>query len=118
MPSQRDEPPLKVGAPRETAMNSQVQNSVHVEQIAQELADSARALECPGGDPPDLRGLRDAVQQLQRIVDLIARQSPDERAGASSPSRLESFIVPDVEYNYDFWRDADDEGICGHRPAQ
>ncbi len=99
-------------------MNSQVQKSAPVEEIAQELVASARALECPGGDPPDLHSLREAVYQLQRIVDRMARQSPREPARASSSSRLDYFIVPDVEYGYDFWRDADDEGICGHRPAQ
>lgn len=99
-------------------MTTQIQESARVAQIGQELEESARALDRLGGDAPDLRSLRDAVERLQHILDLMARQLRGETLSASSASRLESCVVPDVEYGYDFWRDADDEGICGRRPAQ
>ena len=99
-------------------MKSQVQKAVAFEQVVQGLLDSARALQCAGGDALDLRDLRTAVHQLQHTVELMARQLPGEAASGSAAPVLEPIFVPDFDYEYAFWRDADDEGICGHRAAQ
>jgi len=100
------------------AVKSQVQKSVAFEQVIQGLSDSAQALQCAGGDALDLRELRTAVHQLQHTVNLMARQLPGEPGSGSAAPVLEPIAVPDFDYGYAFWRDADDEGICGHRPAQ
>ncbi len=100
------------------AVKSQVQKSVAFEQVIQGLSDSAQALQCAGGDALDLRELRTAVHQLQHTVNLMARQLPGEPGSGSAAPVLEPIAVPDFDYEYAFWRDADDEGICGHRPAQ
>jgi len=100
------------------AVKSEVLHSTTVERNAQQVADSARALESAGGDAPDIRVLLDAVDRLQHTLELIARQLPAEPARPPSPAKREFIFVPDFEYDYEFWRDADDEGICGRRPAQ
>jgi len=100
------------------AVKTEVLYSTAVEQTAQQLANSAHALECAGGAAPDIRGLLDAVDRLQHALDLMARQLPDKPVRTSSPAKHEFIAVPDFEYDYEFWRDADDEGICGRRPAQ
>lgn len=100
------------------AVKSQVQKSIAFEQVIQGLSESAQALQCAGGDAVDLRELRTAVRQLQHTVNLMAGQLSGERGSGSAAPVLEPIPVPDFDYEYAFWRDADDEGICGHRPAQ
>jgi len=99
-------------------VKSQVQKSIAFEQVIQGLSESAQALQRAGVDAVDLRELRTAVRQLQHTVNLMARQLSGERGSGSAAPVLEPIPVPDFDYEYAFWRDADDEGICGHRPAQ
>ena len=60
------------------------------------------------GDSVDVRRLKADVSRLSDDLDLLCGSAvPRSPAAASGP--LE--VIPDKEYDHDFWMDAEDEGL-------
>ena len=61
---------------------------------------------------------REAVNDVQRILndvellDIDAGELDLARHAVDQPS--EKIGIPDTQYDSDFWRDVDDEGVGGH----
>ena len=68
------------------------------------------------GDTPAMRRIvNDAERMLNDIdrLDIDAEELDLERAGLK-PQVGEKIPIPDTQYDSDFWRDVDDEGVGGH----
>ena len=69
------------------------------------------------GDTPAVRRL---VNDAERIINGVDRLDIDveelELTRAHTPS-VEMIQIPDTQYDIDFWRDVDDEGIGGQNGA-
>ena len=59
-------------------------------------------------DTVDVRRIRADVARLDEDLDLLCG-SAVPRESASRPVVLE--VIPDKEYDHDFWMDAEDEGL-------
>ncbi|BBX98642.1 hypothetical protein [Mycobacterium lacus] len=67
-----------------------------------------------GDNPATRRIVIDADRILSdvQLLDTDASELDLDRATAQQSS--EKIIIPDTEYDRDFWRDVDDEGVGGH----
>ena len=69
------------------------------------------------GDTP---GMRRIVNDTERILNDIDRLDIDAEEleltrGVTRPKNLaEKIAIPDTQYDTDFWKDVDDEGVGGH----
>ena len=67
------------------------------------------------GDSPAMRRIViDADRILSDIELLDTDVSELDLAGATVQQYGEKIAIPDTEYDSDFWRDVDDEGVGGH----
>ncbi len=70
------------------------------------------------GDTP---GMRRIVNDTERILNDIDRLDIDaeelelSRGVTRHDHTAEKIAIPDTQYDTDFWRDVDDEGLGGHR---
>ena len=62
------------------------------------------------GDSPTMRRIVNDIDRLDIDVDEL------ELTRGVSPRRhpQEKIAIPDTQYDSDFWRDVDDEGVGGH----
>jgi hypothetical protein len=69
------------------------------------------------GDTPAMRRI---VNDLERILididrlDIDAEELELTRGVTTHQHSAEKISIPDTEYERDFWRDVDDEGVGGH----
>ncbi len=59
---------------------------------------------------------RDRCDRILTDIELLDTDVSEldlERAAVPQPS--EKIAIPDTEYDREFWRDVDDEGVGGHR---
>ncbi|AWV48777.1 hypothetical protein JK2ML_2557 [Mycobacterium leprae Kyoto-2] len=67
------------------------------------------------GDSPAMRRIAiDADRILSDIELLDADISELDLARATVQQSNEKIAIPDTQYDSDFWRDVDDEGVGGH----
>ena len=73
------------------------------------------ALKARYGDSPAMRRIMiDADRILSDIQLLDTDLSEFDLARATVQQSGEKIVIPDTEYDRDFWRDVDDEGVGGH----
>jgi hypothetical protein len=67
------------------------------------------------GDSPAMRRIViDADRILSDVELLDTDMSELDLARATVQQSSEKIAIPDTEYDRDFWRDVDDEGVGGH----
>jgi hypothetical protein len=67
------------------------------------------------GDSPAMRRIViDADRILSDVQLLDTDVSELDLARATVQQSGEKIVIPDTEYDTDFWRDVDDEGVGGH----
>ena len=69
------------------------------------------------GDTPAMRRIvNDAERILNDIdrLDIDAEELELTRGVTSHQHSAEKIAIPDTQYDTDFWRDVDDEGVGGH----
>lgn len=74
------------------------------------------ALKARFGDNPATRRIvidADRILTDIELLDTGVSELDLERAAVPQPS--EKIAIPDTEYDREFWRDVDDEGVGGHR---
>jgi hypothetical protein len=91
--------------------------------LINELLHCVTSLEATHGDTPAMRRIVNDAQRIRNGIDRLgidlAELGP---AAAFAPSALEMIQISDTDYDVDFWRDVDHEGIgaqslaCVHAP--
>ena len=67
------------------------------------------------GDSPSMRRIViDADRILSDVELLDSDVSELDLARATVQQSGEKIVIPDTQYDTDFWRDVDDEGVGGH----
>ncbi len=67
------------------------------------------------GDAPAMRRIVNDAERILNDVELLDIDAGElELAHASIPHAGEKIPIPDTEYDAEFWRDVDDEGVGGH----
>jgi hypothetical protein len=75
----------------------------------------AAALKARYGDSPAMRRIIiDADRILSDVELLDSDVSELDLARATVQQSGEKIAIPDTDYDTDFWRDVDDEGVGGH----
>ena len=68
------------------------------------------------GDSPATRRIVLDTERILNDVDLLDLDANDLELGRSTPRHSgEKIPVPDTQYDSEFWRDVDDEGVGGRR---
>ncbi|BBY06692.1 hypothetical protein MNVI_20100 [Mycobacterium noviomagense] len=70
------------------------------------------------GDTPAMRRIvidADRILADIELLDIDAGELDLARAGVTESG--EKIAIPDTDYNAEFWRDVDDEGVGGHSRA-
>jgi hypothetical protein len=70
------------------------------------------------GDTPAMRRIVIDVDRILadiELLDIDAGELDLARAGVANSG--EKIAIPDTDYNAEFWRDVDDEGVGGHSRA-
>ncbi|MGB9224488.1 hypothetical protein [Mycobacterium sp.] len=76
---------------------------------------SVHALKARYGDNPATRRLIIDVDRILSDVQLLDTDVAElDLARANVYQSDEKIVIPDTEYDRDFWRDVDDEGVGGH----
>ena len=93
----------------------------HVDELHR-LIDALRhcvtALTSTHGDVPATRRLVNDAERIQNGIDRLDIDAGDLSCGVTPPNRTGEMIpVPDTEYDSEFWRDVDHEGVGGQSPA-
>lgn len=81
----------------------------------------AASLKSHYGDIPPMRRIVNDADRLLNDADRLGIDSGEldvVRGAAPEHCADEKIQVPDTEYDIDFWRDADDEGIGGQHGAR
>jgi len=67
------------------------------------------------GDSPAVRRIVIDADRLLGDVDLLDTDVSElDLTRVTAPQSSEKIAIPDTEYDRDFWRDVDDEGVGGH----
>lgn len=67
------------------------------------------------GDSPAVRRIVIDADRLLGDVDLLDTDVSElDLTRFTAPQSSEKIAIPDTEYDRDFWRDVDDEGVGGH----
>ena len=67
------------------------------------------------GDSPALRRIVIAADRILSDVELLDTDVSElDLARATVQQSGEKIAIPDTQYDSDFWRDVDDEGVGGH----
>ena len=67
------------------------------------------------GDSPAMRRIVLDAERILNDVDLLDLDASDlDLARCVVPHSGEKIGIPDTQYDSDFWRDVDDEGMGGH----
>jgi hypothetical protein len=70
------------------------------------------SLQSQYGDVPAMRRMVDDAERI--LVDVDDGEIDVERGAAHRYGAGEKIAVPDTQYDIEFWRDVDDEGLGGH----
>ncbi|WP_343600338.1 hypothetical protein [Mycobacterium sp.] len=66
-------------------------------------------------DTPAMRRIVNDAERILNDVELLDIDAGElELAGAPVPPIGEKITIPDTEYDSEFWRDVDDEGVGGY----
>lgn len=75
----------------------------------------ASSLKARYGDSPAVRRIVIDADRLLGDVDLLDTDVSElDLTRVAAPQSSEKIAIPDTEYDRDFWRDVDDEGVGGH----
>jgi hypothetical protein len=75
----------------------------------------ASSLKARYGDSPAVRRIVIDADRLLGDVDLLDTDVSElDLTRITAPQSSEKIAIPDTEYDRDFWRDVDDEGVGGH----
>jgi hypothetical protein len=67
------------------------------------------------GDSPAMRRIVIDVDRILSDVELLDTDVSElDLARATVQQSGDKIVIPDTEYDSDFWRDVDDEGVGGH----
>ncbi|MDM4141505.1 MULTISPECIES: hypothetical protein [Mycobacterium] len=67
------------------------------------------------GDSPAMRRIVIDADRILSDVDLLDTDVSElDLAGATVQQSGEKIVIPDTQYDSEFWRDVDDEGVGGH----
>jgi hypothetical protein len=73
------------------------------------------ALKARYGDSPAMRRIIIDADRILSDVELLDTDVSElDLAGATVQQSGEKIAIPDADYDTDFWRDVDDEGVGGH----
>lgn len=76
----------------------------------------ATALKARHGDTPTMRRIVNDVDRILIDVELLEIDAAElELAAQAVVASGDKIAVPDTEYDRDFWKGIDDEGVGGHR---
>ncbi|GAA4613195.1 hypothetical protein [Saccharopolyspora hordei] len=84
-----------------------------LQRVLGQLRSSVGVLRARYGDAPAVRRLHNDVERLDIDVAELASALPAQRRGTEVAGDV--VVVPDTPYDPSLWRDADDEGLGGHR---
>jgi hypothetical protein len=66
-------------------------------------------------DTPEMRRVFNDVQRILNDVELLDIDAGElDLAQHTADQPAEKILIPDTEYDAEFWRDVDDEGVGGH----
>lgn len=86
-------------------------------ELIGELRRCVSSLASQYGDSPAMRRVvNDAERILNDIdrLDIDAEELELTRGATGHQHSAEMIAIPDTQYDTDFWRDVDDEGVGGH----
>jgi hypothetical protein len=67
------------------------------------------------GDSPAMRRIVIDADRIMSDIELLDTDVSElDLAGATVQQSGEKIAIPDTQYDNDFWRDVDDEGVGGH----
>jgi hypothetical protein len=67
------------------------------------------------GDTPAMRRIVIDAERILTDVELLDIDAAElDLARTAVPQATEKIAIPDTEYDTDFWRDVDDEGVGGY----
>ncbi|GFG53076.1 hypothetical protein CQY20_05360 [Mycolicibacterium agri] len=69
------------------------------------------------GDSPAMRRIVNDTERILNDIDRLdidAQELELSRGVTLQPMSTEKIAIPDTQYDTDFWRDVDDEGVGGH----
>lgn len=67
------------------------------------------------GDTPAMRRIVNDAERILNDVELLDIDAGElELTTFAPPQSGEKIAIPDTEYDAEFWRDVDDEGVGGH----
>ena len=67
------------------------------------------------GDTPAMRRIANDAERILNDVELLDIDAGElELAQVSVQPAGEKIAIPDTQYDTEFWRDVDDEGVGGH----
>jgi hypothetical protein len=73
------------------------------------------ALKSRYGDTPAMRRIVNDAERILNDVELLDIDAGElELARAAVQPSGEKIAIPDTDYDAEFWRDVDDEGVGGH----
>ncbi|WP_375482575.1 hypothetical protein [uncultured Mycobacterium sp.] len=76
------------------------------------------SLKCRYGDTPAMRRIVIDADRILADIELLDIDAGElDLARASVADSGEKIAIPDTDYNAEFWRDVDDEGVGGHSRA-
>jgi hypothetical protein len=76
------------------------------------------ALASKHGDAPAMRRVANDAERIQNGIDRLGIDAGELQCGLTTPERTGEMIpVPDTEYDSEFWRDVDHEGVGGQSGA-
>jgi hypothetical protein len=70
------------------------------------------------GNTPPMRRIVNDVERIQNDIDRLDIDAEELELGRGVPQQQhfgEKIPIPDTQYDTDFWRDVDDEGLGGQR---
>ena len=71
------------------------------------------------GDSPSMRRIVLDAERILNDVELLDIDANDlDLSSATVQHTGEKISIPDTQYDSDFWRDVDDEGVGGHNRAR
>ena len=67
------------------------------------------------GDTPAMRRIVNDAERILNDVELLDIDAGElELSSFDPPHSGEKIAIPDTQYDAEFWRDVDDEGVGGH----
>ena len=89
---------------------SSTQEFAELHELIGGLRRCVRSLASQYGDSPATRRM---VNDIDRL-DIDAEELELSRGVTRPRQSAEKIAIPDTQYDSDFWRDVDDEGVGGH----